>query len=319
MSTVADAVKAKLQPADLQALRKTRWLDRLTSLWAPISIFGIAFSIYLVIVEFSVCSYPGLQPWLQGFGLIMLAYYLGLVGLRAVAKGFMVDRKRRAAAEELIAEVEALAAKNAQALAGKPTEELAERLVALARALGLRTGPEAPDQGQRALSESADKHLKKFKRGSAGDFAGGFVKALLVALLIRSVLVEPFKIPSGSMIPTLEIGDQIFVNKFIYGVRMPFLNFVPFQIVRAPRRGDVIVFNNRLGLRGKDFIKRIISVPGDHLEVHGATVKVNGEALPTTVENPDYPTWEMPNCDQARTSVGRQALRGSRRLAPACG
>ena len=75
------------------------------------------------------------------------------------------------------------------------------------------------------------------------------------------MLIEPFKIPSGSMIPTLEIGDQIFVNKFIYGVRMPFTNFVPFQIVREPKRGDVIVFNNPVQ-PDKDFIKRVIGVPG---------------------------------------------------------
>jgi signal peptidase I len=295
VATVSDAVKAKLQPQDLKQLSKTRWLDRLTSLWAPISIFGLVFTVYLVIVEFSVCAYPWLQPWLQGFGLLMLAYYFMLVAARVVARSFVVERKRRSAAEELIAEVEQLALKNAAAISGKATEELAERLAALVRALGERDAAKVKDTTD-LLSESADKHLKKFKRGTAGDFAGGFVKALLVALLIRSVLVEPFKIPSGSMIPTLEIGDQIFVNKFIYGVRVPFLNRVPFVLVREPRRGDVIVFDNQLV--GKDFIKRIIGVPGDHIEVHGASVKVNGEELPTALENPDYQTWEMPNCDR---------------------
>ncbi len=291
---LADAVQAKLERSDVAALKKTRWVDRLTSLWAPISIFGIAFTIYLVIVEFSVCAYPALQPVLQGFGLIMLAYYFALVGMRVVAREFMLGRKARHLADEAIADIEEVATRNAAALGGKAVDELAERIAATLKAIG-RRDPVAIKETTTAMGEAGDKHLKKFKRGGARDFAGGFVKALLVALLIRSVLVEPFKIPSGSMIPTLEIGDQIFVNKFIYGVRVPFMNKVPFVIVREPKKGDVVVFDNRLV--GKDFIKRIIATPGDRVEVHGAQVKVNGVELPTEVENPDYQSWEMPNCD----------------------
>ena len=291
---LADAVKTKLEPQDVAALKKTRWIDRLTSLWAPISIFGIAFAIYLVIVEFSVCAYPALQPVLQGFGLLMLAYYFALVGMRLLARPFMAARKARHTAEELISDVEDVASKNAASLGPKIVDDIAERLVGAVRALGTRD-PKAVKDAVQALAETSDKHLKKFRRGGAGDFAGGFVKALLVALLIRSVLVEPFKIPSGSMIPTLEIGDQIFVNKFIYGVRVPFLNKVPFVLVREPQRGDVVVFDNRLV--GKDFIKRIVAVPGDHLEIHGTQVRVNGADYPVELENPDYENWNMPNCD----------------------
>jgi signal peptidase I len=98
------------------------------------------------------------------------------------------------------------------------------------------------------------------------------------------------------MIPTLEIGDQIFVNKFIYGVRVPFMNKVPFKIVREPQKGDVIVFDNRLV--GKDFIKRIVATPGDRIEVHRSAVKVNGVELTLAVENPDYESWEMHSCEK---------------------
>jgi signal peptidase I len=290
---LADAVQSKLEPSDVAALKKTRWIDRLTSLWAPISIFGIAFTLYLVIVEFSVCAYPALQPVLQGFGLMMLAYYFALVGMRVAARAFIAGRKARHLADEAIADVEEVATRNAAALGGKAVDELAERIAATLRAIARRDTAAIKD-ATTAMGEAGDKHLKKFKRGGARDFAGGFIKALLVALLIRSVLVEPFKIPSGSMIPTLEIGDQIFVNKFIYGVRVPFLNKVPFVIVREPKKGDVVVFDNRLV--GKDFIKRIIATPGDHLEVHGTQVKVNGVELPVVVENPDYQFWNMPNC-----------------------
>ncbi len=296
MASVAfvEAVKAKLKPEDVAALKKTRWLDRLTSLWAPISIFGIAFAVYLVIVEFSVCAYPPLQPFLQGFGLLMLAYYFALVAMRGVARPFIAARKARNVTEEVITEVEQTAHKNGASLGQKAVEDLADRLVAAVRALGTRDAA-AVKAATTALTESADKHFKKAKRGGARDFAGGFTTALMVALLIRTAVVEPFKIPSGSMIPTLEIGDQIFVNKFIYGVRIPFLNKVPFVLVREPKKGDVIVFDNRLV--GKDFIKRIVAAPGDHVEVHGSTVKVNGVEVATAIENSDYQSWEMPNCD----------------------
>ena len=70
------------------------------------------------------------------------------------------------------------------------------------------------------------------------------------------------------MMPTLEIGDQIFVNKFIYGVRIPYANKVPFTIVRPPERGDVIVFNNPVTGQD-DFIKRVVGVPGDVVELRG--------------------------------------------------
>ena len=96
----------------------------------------------------------------------------------------------------------------------------------------------------RALTDQAARVVPAFRKQSALGIGLGLAKALLLALLIRTLFIEPFRIPSGSMLPTLQIGDQIFVNKFIYGVRIPFANMVPFPIVRTPERGDVIVFNN---------------------------------------------------------------------------
>lgn len=97
----------------------------------------------------------------------------------------------------------------------------------------------------------------------------------LVALFIRSFVIEAFKIPSGSMIPTLSVGDHIFVNKFIYGLRLPFTrrHFIKF---RDPQRGEVIVFICPNG-DGKDFIKRVVGLPGDLVRVYSTEVEVNGE------------------------------------------
>jgi len=103
-------------------------------------------------------------------------------------------------------------------------------------------------------------------------------------------VVEPFKIPSGSMIPTLEIGDHVVVNRFIYGVRIPWMNVVPFAIVRRPRPGDVVVFNNPRN-ESVDFIKRVIAVPGDTVQQIDEAIYVNGRALPRDLVSESQDVW----------------------------
>lgn len=107
--------------------------------------------------------------------------------------------------------------------------------------------------------------------------------ALLLVFMIRSSVVEAFKIPSGSMIPTLLIGDHIFVNKFAYGFKIPFSDWVtdrPIYVVRRapPKRGDVVVF-----LYPKDeslyYIKRVVGVPGDTIELREKNLYINNQAV----------------------------------------
>ncbi|MDP2599562.1 MAG: signal peptidase I [Deltaproteobacteria bacterium] len=104
--------------------------------------------------------------------------------------------------------------------------------------------------------------------------------ALLIALAIRSFVVEPFKIPSSSMVPTLLVGDQIFVNKFIYGLRIPFTKTRVWD-GRDPRRGEVFVFIYPKD-EGLDFIKRVVGLPGDRIRVDKDKLYVNGEPVPET-------------------------------------
>ena len=110
------------------------------------------------------------------------------------------------------------------------------------------------------------------------DWTAGLFPVILVVFLLRSFLFEPFKIPSGSMIPTLRVGDLILVNKFHYGVRIPVINR---KIIENhdPKRGDVMVF--RFPAEPSiDYIKRVVGVPGDVVSYRGQRLSINGSAVP---------------------------------------
>ena len=101
---------------------------------------------------------------------------------------------------------------------------------------------------------------------------------ILIVLMLRSFLAEPFRIPSGSMMPTLLVGDFILVNKFAYGLRDPVFHHKLVDI-GAPQRGDIVVFRYPVDPR-TDFIKRVVGLPGDRIAYHDKTLTVNGEPMP---------------------------------------
>ncbi|MCF8027076.1 MAG: signal peptidase I [Desulfobacteraceae bacterium] len=101
--------------------------------------------------------------------------------------------------------------------------------------------------------------------------------AVVLALFIRAFVVQAFKIPSGSMEPTLQVGDHILVNKFIYGIRLPVTNTKMIPVSR-PERGDIMVFEYPVE-PDKDFIKRVVAVPGDVVEIRDKKVYVNGRLV----------------------------------------
>lgn len=103
------------------------------------------------------------------------------------------------------------------------------------------------------------------------------LSALVIALIIRAFVVEPFQIPSSSMEDTLLIGDHLFVNRFIYGLKLPYTEYRPLAL-RQPHRGDIIVFVPP-HQRDKDFIKRVIGTPGDTVEMRNQAIFVNGVKL----------------------------------------
>ena len=109
------------------------------------------------------------------------------------------------------------------------------------------------------------------------EYAAAFLPVLLVVLCIRSFLYEPYRIPSGSMQPTLEIGDFIFVNKFAYGLRLPVTNTTLVEL-GSPDRGDVVVFKLPSDPRA-NFIKRMIGLPGDLVEYRNKRLHINGQPV----------------------------------------
>jgi signal peptidase I len=117
------------------------------------------------------------------------------------------------------------------------------------------------------------------------DWTAGLVPVILAVFVLRSFLFEPFKIPSGSMIPTLHVGDLILVNKFTYGLRLPVVN-TKLTDGTPPRRGDVMVFRYP-PKPSLDYIKRVIGVPGDEVAYLNKRLTINGQPVPTT-QLPDY-------------------------------
>ena len=110
------------------------------------------------------------------------------------------------------------------------------------------------------------------------EYSKAFFPVILVVFLLRSFVVEPFRIPSGSMLPNLHIGDFILVNKFNYGVRIPIINKKVIEM-SSPQRGDVMVFRFPHDT-SINFIKRVVGLPKDKIEYRDKKLYVNGEAVP---------------------------------------
>lgn len=122
------------------------------------------------------------------------------------------------------------------------------------------------------------------------EYARSFFPIILLVLVIRSFIAEPFRIPSSSMLPTLHIGDFILVNKFSYGIRLPVLHTKLFDM-GEPERGDVVVFRYPKKPEDKDkpdidYIKRVVGLPGDTVGYFDKTVYLNGKPIEQEVLNP---------------------------------
>ena len=151
--------------------------------------------------------------------------------------------------------------------------------------LALKPGESAADYQNRREGVLHDIHQRVGREPWWVEYSKSFFPVILLVFVLRSFLVEPFKIPSGSMIPTLLVGDFILVNKFTYGIRLPVIN-AKIVSVNTPERGEVMVFrypdNPSL-----DYIKRVVGLPGDQVTYRDKRLFINGQPAPLTAES-DY-------------------------------
>ena len=195
-----------------------------------------------------------------------------------------LDRRVRREAAALVREARAALGQK-RGLRGK-AGDLETATAAVEKGLGAKDLA-AVRAGLPVLDSLVDELIKRPPKSTTRDYVESIGAAVLIALALRAFVIEAFKIPSSSMYPTLEIGDHIFVNKFIYGVRIPWTSTKLFEL-RAPKHGEVIVFMQPCQPE-RDYIKRVIATAGETVEVRCNVVYVNGKAIPNALIEKSVP------------------------------
>jgi signal peptidase I len=222
-------------------------------------------------------------------GAVLGVPYLIFRGAIEVAREDLMLRRD---AELAIKDAERRLRRFGNRLASEPRAEVEKALAGLYAAQKANSSAEL-SEALSQLDQVLTAYLSFARKGASREYVESIGVAVLIALLLRAFVVEAFKIPSGSMIPTLQVGDHIFVNKFLFGARVPFTGIKLLHHVREPRRGEVVVFIYPVDPE-KDFIKRIVAVPGDNVQVcAGGQVIINNqplrrEQLPGQCEYDDY-------------------------------
>jgi signal peptidase I len=187
-----------------------------------------------------------------------------------------IERARREA-RRFARDARRLAARHAKPL-GKAVQKEIEAAAAEAEAAAADGEEKRLSAALRALDLVWEEHLAARAKPLWREYGEAVVAAVILALVLRAFVVEAFRIPSGSMAPTLLAGDQVFVSKLAYGVRIPFTHLRLLER-GTPRRGDVIVFESPRE-RGVDVVKRVVGIPGDAIELREQVLYVNGVRQP---------------------------------------
>ncbi|HEX3037341.1 MAG TPA: signal peptidase I [Thermodesulfobacteriota bacterium] len=174
--------------------------------------------------------------------------------------------------------------KNFSRMEPRVRELIQERLSQTEKALENGDTREIISKTER-LENAFEDHLSRFGKSKLRQNIESLLIAVALALLIRTFIVQPFKIPSGSMIPTLLIGDHLLVNKFIYGTEIPFTDITVLPGTDKVRHGDVVVFKypnyeNDPSKEGLDYIKRVVGLPGDSIDLRRRNLYINGKKIP---------------------------------------
>jgi signal peptidase I len=217
-----------------------------------------------------------------------------------------IDRKLRIEARKLLREARAGVGRHGSQLPARVRQELDRRIAELDEAYR-RDDRDALRIQVPVLDAMVDEQLAFARKSTFREYAESIGIAVIIAVLLRGFVIEAFKIPSGSMIPTMAIGDHIFVNKFLYGVRVPFVGVKFFQY-RKPERGEVIVFERPGDPEERDFIKRIVALAGDTLEVRCGFLHVNGERVERELVTAEHSYWEGDDEDAESWSYRTSSL-----------
>ncbi|MBP3438450.1 MAG: signal peptidase I [Sutterella sp.] len=162
---------------------------------------------------------------------------------------------------------------------------------------------EAIDRGEKSvIDERNDLYAKAVRQPWWLEYTAGLFPVIAIVFILRSFLFEPFRIPSGSMLPTLHVGDFILVNKFDYGIRLPVTNtkIIP---LGTPERGDVVVFKYPMD-ESVDYIKRVVGLPGDTVEYRNKVLYINGVEQKQTGSTDFVDTHSLVTLDQREEKLG---------------
>lgn len=263
-----------------------RWLVRvLDHLWLLVLPLYVAAFIAVILItnRFDLSA----LPW-PGLGRALLAGLLvaGLLGLPYLFFRRPYERAReelllRRDAELGVKEARRRLKKQDKRLSQKARESVEQSIARLDQATKKSAASGDMEPVSAALTDldkDLETYLAEARKGTTREYSESIGVAVIIALLLRAFVIEAFKIPSGSMIPTLQVGDHIFVKKFLYGARIPWTDIKLFSHLREPRRGEIIVFvfpNDP----EKDYIKRIVGTPGDSVKICGDEVRINDKPL----------------------------------------
>lgn len=193
------------------------------------------------------------------------------------------ESKARNRAKQSISQTQTLLDKNSSKISPESAAVINKRIAVLEMALA---GGDTEDIIRKTsdLEGASRDYLSRFAKSKLRQNVEALVFAVALALLIRTFVFQPFKIPSGSMIPTLLVGDHLLVNKFIYGTKIPFTDKVIFPIEKI-KRGDVIVFTypnteHDPSKNGIYYIKRVVGISGDRIDLDGRQLVINGQKVP---------------------------------------
>jgi len=198
-------------------------------------------------------------------------------------KLFSDKRKIHKKAKSTISRIRYIIKKNGDRIEANHKERINNKLSELESSL---------DQSEdetitRIVKESEDlesRYLSSFTKSKLRQNLESLAIAIILALFIREFIIQPFKIPSGSMIPNLMVGDHLLVNKFIYGTKIPFTSIQILPGISDIRHGDVIVFiypngDNEPSKKGLHYIKRVIGLPGDKVDSKGRNIYINDKKI----------------------------------------